>query len=258
MTVPALSVIVPTLNEERCIGQFLDRVSAFLESHGEPWEIVVVDDGSSDETVALVERSKRADARIQLFKQPHRGKGAAVRRGMLGARGAWRLMTDADLSVSPDEWAAFFDAAGKADAEVIVGSREALGSRRIGEPLARHLVGRVFNWIVRLCVLPGLQDTQCGFKLLRADAAQDVFPHVTTDGFAFDVELLFLARRAGFRVREVGVVWVCRKDSRVSISRGAAAFVDVLRIQLNAWRGSYRSLHERRAVASTGNKDHAS
>jgi dolichyl-phosphate beta-glucosyltransferase len=106
-----------------------------------------------------------------------------------------------------------------------------------------------------LCVLPGLQDTQCGFKLLRADAAQGVFPHVTIDGFAFDVELLFLARRAGFRVREVGVVWVCRKDSRVSISRGAAAFVDVLHIRFNAWRGSYGPLHERQAVASTGNKD---
>ena len=258
MTVPALSVIVPTLNEERCIGQFLDRVSAFLESHGESWEIVVVDDGSSDGTVALVERLKEMDPRIQLFKQPHRGKGAAVRRGMLGARGAWRLMTDADLSVSPDEWASFLGTAANTGAEVIIGSREAAGARRIGEPVSRHLVGRVFNWIVQLCVLPGIHDTQCGFKLLRADAAQTVFPHVTTDGFAFDVELLFLARRAGFRLREVGVVWVCRKDSRVSIGRGAAAFVDVLRIRLKDWRGSYRSVHDRRAVASTGHEDRAS
>lgn len=258
MTVPALSVIVPTLNEERCIGQFLDRVSAFLESHGEPWEIVVVDDGSSDGTVALVERSKRADSRIQLFKQPHRGKGAAVRRGMLGARGAWRLMTDADLSVSPDEWASFLGAAANTGAEVIIGSREAAGARRIGEPVSRHIVGRVFNWIVQLCVLPGIHDTQCGFKLLRADAAQIVFPHVTTDGFAFDVELLFLARRAGFRAREVGVVWVCRTESRVSISRGAAAFVDVLRIRLNAWRGVYAPFEVKHRIAPSGDKDAAS
>jgi glycosyltransferase involved in cell wall biosynthesis len=257
MTIPALSVIVPTFNEERCIREFLERVSAFLESQELMWEIVVVDDGSSDQTVARVEHAKEADARIRLLTQPHRGKGAAVRKGMLGALGAWRLMTDADLSVAPDEWATFLGAAVGTDAEVIVGSREAAGSRRIGEPLSRHLIGRIFNWVVRLFVLPGIQDTQCGFKLLRADAARDVFPHVITDGFAFDVELLFLARRAGFLVREVGVVWVCRKDSRVSVSRGAAAFVDVLRIRLNAWRGAYRSVHKRQAVASTGNKDHA-
>ena len=241
MSAPALSVIVPTLNEEACIEGFLEQVSRFLESRGPSWEIVVVDDGSSDGTVALVERRMAADRRIRLVPQPHRGKGAAVRRGMLAAQGEWRLMTDADLSVSPAEWAAFLDAAAASGAEVVIGSREAPGSRRIGEPVARHLIGRTFNWVVRLFTLPGIHDTQCGFKLLRADVAQRVFPHVSLDGFAFDVELLFLSRRAGFRVREVGVVWVCRKDSRVSIRRGAAAFGDVLRIRLNAWRGFYSS-----------------
>ncbi|HEY5616598.1 MAG TPA: dolichyl-phosphate beta-glucosyltransferase [Vicinamibacterales bacterium] len=258
MTAPTLSVVVPTLNEARCIERFLEQVSRFLESRGRPWEIVVVDDGSQDETVALAERWSAADSRIRLLRQPHRGKGAAVRRGMLAAQGAWRLMTDADLSVSPDDWAVFLDTAAATDAEVLVGSREAPGARRIDEPMARHVIGRVFNWVVRVFLLPGLQDTQCGFKLLQADAAQRVFPYVTTDGFAFDVELLFLARRAGFRVREVGVVWVYRKDSRVKFSRGAAAFADVVGIRLKAWRGLYRTFHEHRAVTPTGDKDAAS
>jgi hypothetical protein len=176
---------------------------------------------------------------------------------MLAAQGDWRLMTDADLSVSPTEWAAFLDAAAASGAEVVIGSREAAGSRRIGEPVARHLIGRTFNWVVRLFALPGIHDTQCGFKLVRADVAQRVFPHVTLDGFAFDVELLFLSRQAGFRVREVGVVWVCRKDSRVSMRKGAAAFGDVLRIRLNAWRGHYRAAPISQAASPGGDKDGA-
>ena len=255
MAVPALSIIVPTLNEERGSEQFLDRVTRFLESGGRPWEIVVVDDGSTDATVTLVERRMAADSRIRLLRQEHRGKGGAVRRGMLGAQGAWRLMTDADLSVAPDVWPEFLDAAWKTEAEVIVGSREAPGSRRIGEPARRHVIGRIFNWLVRLFVLPGIQDTQCGFKLVRADVAREVFERITIDGFAFDVEVLFLARRAGFHVREVGIVWVCRRDSRVSVGRGAAAFADVLRIRLNAWRGVYDVGAGRRPVAAARDKD---
>lgn len=257
MTTPALSVVVPTLNEERCIDDFLQRVSQFLLSRPHSWEIIVVDDGSTDATVASVERWTASDPRIRLVKQLHRGKGAAVRRGMLAARGAWRLMTDADLSVSTESWGAFLDAAERAGAEVVVGSREASGSRRIGEPFSRHVIGRVFNWIVQLVAVPGVSDTQCGFKLIRSDVAESVFPHVTTDGFAFDVELLFLARRAGYRIHEVGVVWICRRDSRVRISRGAAAFVHVVNIRLNAWRGRYQPARAESA-ASADDKDVAS
>ena len=251
MTRPALSIVVPVLNEERCIGDFLQRVTEFLGSRERSWEVVVVDDGSTDGTVAAVAQWT-VDTRIRLLKESHRGKGAAVRRGMLAAAGSWRLMTDADLSVPPDEWGKFLDTAEAGDAHVIVGSREAAGARRIGEPLARHLIGRVFNWVVQLAAVPGVDDTQCGFKLIRGDAADAIFPHVTTDGFAFDVELLFLARRAGYRIREVGVVWICRRDSRVRISRGAAAFLHVLNIPLKAWRGRYNSV---RAGAVPGDHD---
>ena len=196
MTAPALSVVVPTLNEEGCIDEFLERVSRFLQSRASSWEIIVVDDGSDDATVARVEQRIAVDPRVRLVRQQHCGKGAAVRRGMLAAQGAWRLMADADLSVSPDDWSVLLDAAAeRSPAAVIAGSREAPGARRIGEPLTRHLIGRVFNSIVQLLVLPGIEDTQCGFKLLSADAARTLFPHLTIEGFAFDVELLFLARR---------------------------------------------------------------
>jgi dolichyl-phosphate beta-glucosyltransferase len=255
MPTPALSVVVPTLNEESCIEQFLERVSRFLESQHVAWEIVVVDDGSRDATVALVERAVSNDSRIRLLRQPHRGKGAAVRRGMLAAQGAWRMMADADLSVAPEDWKALLDASRQADAEVIVGSREAAGAQRIDEPMKRHLIGRVFNSLVQLLLLPGVDDTQCGFKLFRADVIVSVFPRVTVEGFAFDVELLFLARRAGFRIREVGVVWVCRRDSRVRFSRGAAAFGDIVGIRLKAWRRGYEDLPRRHPLPRTGDED---
>lgn len=240
MNVPALSVVVPALDEERCIESFLDRVSRCLDSWGFAWEIVVVDDGSRDGTVGRVERWAQSDGRVRLLRQPHGGKGAAIRRGMLAARGSWRFMADADLSVAPDDWAVFLDAIRDADpADLIVGSREAPGARRIGEPLSRHLIGRLFNRIVQACAVPGLNDTQCGFKVLNEAAAAALFPHVTVEGFAFDVELLFLARLGGFRIREVGVVWTCRRDSRVRLSRGAAAFADVARIRWRQFRGRY-------------------
>ena len=255
MTTPDLSVVVPTLNEQSCIEQFLGRVSSFLESRGGSWEIVVVDDGSDDATAALVERAMAADPRIRLLTQPHRGKGAAVRRGMLAAQGAWRMMADADLSVAPGDWNALLDASRQGDAEVIVGSREAVGAQRIDEPMKRHLIGRVFNALVQLLLLPGVEDTQCGFKLFRADVIVMICPRVTVEGFAFDVELLFLARRAGFRIREVGVVWVCRRDSRVRFARGAAAFADVVGIRLKAWRRVYEDFPRRHAVPHTGDED---
>jgi dolichyl-phosphate beta-glucosyltransferase len=237
----ALSVVVPVLNEQAIIDEFLERVSRVLQSRTPSWEIIVVDDGSSDETVLHVERWMQREPRIRLLRQPHRGKGTAIRQGMLAASGEWRMMADADLSVAPEDWYAFFDAAAQPDAaDVIIGSREAPGARRVGEPLMRHLIGRVFNGFVQLLAVRGINDTQCGFKLFRGDAAVALFPHVTIEGFAFDVELLWLARRTGFSILEVGVVWVCRRDSRVRVGRGAAAFADVARINLRHLRGRYR------------------
>ena len=245
-TRPAISVVVPTLNEEGCIESFLERVSREMSARGVSWEIVVVDDGSADRTAAIVERWASNDSRIRLLRQAHGGKGLAVRNGMLAANGMWRFMADADLSVAPENWSVLLDAAlrpaaGDA-ADVIVASREAAGARRIGEPVARHLIGRAFNWIVWIFALRGIRDTQCGFKLFSDTAATTVFPHLAIEGFAFDVEALFLARQAGFTIREAGVVWICRTDSRVRLWRGAAAFADVVRIRWRHLRGRYHDL----------------
>jgi dolichyl-phosphate beta-glucosyltransferase len=241
--IASLSVIVPVLNEEDCIEHFLEQVSRRLDAWGLAWEIVVVDDGSDDGTVVRVENWAAAEPRVRLVRQDHGGKGAAIRSGMLAAQGSWRFMADADLSVAPDDWSVFLDAAREPDAaDVIVGSREAPGAERIGETLARHLIGRAFNRLVQVLAIRGLNDTQCGFKLLSAEAAVMLFPHLTVEGFAFDVELLFLARRSGFRIREVGVVWTCRRESRVRVSRGAGAFLDLVRIRWRAWRGRYARL----------------
>jgi dolichyl-phosphate beta-glucosyltransferase len=237
---PILSVVVPAFNEEASIGRTLNELGAYLDRLAVAWELIVVDDGSTDATVAIVEQAAAADPHIRLIRGGRGGKGAAIQRGMLEARGAWRFMADADLAMPPDNLDRFLDAVATAPApHIVIGSREAPGSLRVGEHWLRHLIGRVFNAHVRLFALPGIRDTQCGFKLFSAAAAEALFPRLTISGFAFDVELLVLARRAGFDVREAGIVWHGRADSRVAVSRGAAAFGDVLRVRWNALSGRY-------------------
>jgi glycosyltransferase involved in cell wall biosynthesis len=237
---PVLSIVIPAFNEAASIERTLRELRNYVDRLGLAWELIVVDDGSSDRTNAIVEQAAAGDRRIRLIRGGRGGKGKAIQRGMLEARGAWRFMADADLAMPPDNLDRFLDAVGVPPApHIVIGSREAPGSRRVGEHWLRHLIGRVFNAHVRLFALPGITDTQCGFKLFSAGAAEALFPRLTISGFAFDVELLMLARRAGFDVREVGIVWHGRADSRVAVSRGAAAFGDVLRVRWNAWAGRY-------------------
>ncbi len=211
-----------------------------MDRLGLDWELIVVDDGSADSTVAIVEQAAASDRRIRLLRGGRGGKGKAIQRGMLEARGTWRFMADADLAMPPDNLERFLDAVASPPApHIVIGSREAPGSLRVGEHWLRHLIGRVFNAHVRLFALPGIMDTQCGFKLFSAEAAEALFPRLTISGFAFDVEVLVMARRAGFDLRETGIVWHGRADSRVAVSRGAAAFGDVLRVRWNALTGRY-------------------
>jgi hypothetical protein len=211
----------------------VDRLRQALSSLVPSWEIVVADDGSHDRTREIVEGVAGTDPRIRLISLPHRGKGSAIRHGLLAATGAWRFIADADLAMPPEQIQRFFDCRDRTGAALVIGSREAAGSERVDEPVTRHLIGRAFNWLVRVVAVPGITDTQCGFKLLSAAAAETICPHMTIDGFAFDVEMLALARRQGYDVREVGVTWHGDQESRVAFGRGAAAFGDVLRI---AWR----------------------
>ena len=257
---PTLSVVIPALDEEQCIADSIHRLRAYLDTTGFTWELIVVDDGSEDRTVSIVQGVCSADRRVRLMPGTRQGKGAAVRRGMLAARGAWRFMADADLSMPPDNIGRFFAALANAEtsSHVAIGSREAPGARRIGEPWTRHAIGRLFNLAVQAVAVPGIRDTQCGFKLFSAEAVEALFPRLTIDSFAFDVELLFLAQRAGAAVREVGIEWHCRLDSRVSARRGAQAFIDVLRVRWNAWRGRYRGLDQLGRTAPRGPLNHVS
>ena len=229
---PFLSIVVPAYNEEAVIGRFIESVRADVERSGLTWEVIIVDDGSADRTTRIVREAGAGDQRLRLIEAPHRGKGAAVRQGLLAARGQWVLMADADLSMPWDNLSRFLDAAAERDGpQIVIGSREAPGAQRIGESWSRRMSGRVFNTLVRLFAVPGVRDSQCGYKMLSADAVAALAPRLTIDGFAFDVELLYLARLAGFRIREVGITCHCRQDSRVRVRAGIASVFDVIRMR---------------------------
>lgn len=228
-----LSVVIPAYNEARRLGATLDRIAAYLGERGVEHEIVVVDDGSTDPTAELV--AAHPAPGLRLLRQPaNRGKGAALRAGVAATAGERVLLTDADLS-TPIAEIERLEPRLAAGADLVLGSRAAPGARiDLHQPFYRELMGKTFNRIIRLLGVRGIRDTQCGFKLLRGEAARDLFPRLTIDGFAWDVELVWLARRRGWRVEEVGVSWADSADSRVHPVRDSAAMLrDVMRMR---WR----------------------
>ena len=238
---PRLSVVIPMYNEEERIGASLERILAYLEKQGYAWEILPVDDGSTDGTREVVRRiaARQPSRRIRLVVEEHRGKGHAVRSGMLKARGESILFTDADLS-TPIEEVERFLAGVEQGYDIVIGSREAPGARRHEEPLRRHLVGRVFNYLVRALTVKGFHDTQCGFKLFSRRAARALFPRQTVDRFSFDVEILYLAQKSGLRILELPVQWYYGPSSTMRVGRdGLRMGLDVLRVRYLAWRGAY-------------------
>jgi glycosyltransferase involved in cell wall biosynthesis len=239
MPPPALSIVVPAFNEEARIAKTIAAVIGEIDRLAVTGELLVVDDGSTDRTASIVETASAADARVRLIRAAHAGKGATVRRGMRAAHGERRFLADADLSTPIAEITRFLDAMERTGADLVIGSREADGAARLGEPWSRHIIGRAFNWAVKLLVLSGINDTQCGFKLFSARAADTLFASQRLDGFGFDVEILFLARRAGFDIREIPVTWVYARDSKVGVASGARGFVDILAVRLNQLRGLY-------------------
>jgi glycosyltransferase involved in cell wall biosynthesis len=235
MDAPHLSLVIPAYNESHRLPATLQRSIEFLNQWGASWELVVVDDGSTDDTPGIVERMGESNPHVRLIRNEHGGKGSAVRTGMLGARGRWRFVADADQAMDLSDLTRFFEP----PVDVAVGSREARGAKRIDEPAWRHVLGRIFNWYVRLLAVPGIHDTQCGYKLFSADAARTLFSISRLDGFAFDVEVLYLARRAGMTIREVPIVWRHRRGSRLHMRGGVAAFLQVLVIRWNDMLGRY-------------------
>ena len=236
MTDLALSVVIPAYNEAARLPPTLERVRAYLAQSGLSHEILVADDGSTDATAEIA----RASGATVLGGGENRGKGHATRRGMLAARGARRLMTDADLS-TPIEDLALLMARLDEGYDVAIASRALAGARiEVRQPAYREGMGRLFNLLVRAVAVPGLHDTQCGFKLFTAAAAEQAFGPARLDGFSFDVETLFIARRRGLRIAEVPVTWRNDAASRVGPLNGFRAFADLGRIRVNAWRGRYR------------------
>ena len=228
-----LSVVIPAYNEESRIGSTLEQVIGFLSAQPYSWEVLVADDGSTDSTNRLVADLAQTQPSLRLLGLKHRGKGWAVGHGMLQANGAYRLLCDADLSV-PIEQVDRLLPPQVENVDIAIGSREVLGARRIGEPPRRHLMGRIYNALVRLIAVPGLQDTQCGFKCFRQEVVPDLFQRQTMQGFAFDVEILFLALKSGIKVQEVPIDWYYRDHSKVRTLRDSLAMsLDLLKIR---WR----------------------
>ena len=243
MDQPFLSVIVPVFNEERRIGDAIQQLVGHLSQKPYTWEIVVADDGSEDGSAAAVAEAAAGDERVRVVRLDHSGKGGAVRGGMLAARGQWRFMCDADLSMPVEQIDRFLPNDSAPDFDIGIGSREAPGSRRHSEPLARHLMGRAFNLTAQALAVRGLNDTQCGFKMYRGSLVPDLFGRQRLVGFGFDVELLFLARKAGARVEEIGIDWYYQSGSKMTLLRGARGFLDILLVRWNHLRGRYRADH---------------
>lgn len=232
MTAPALSLVIPAYNEEKRLPVSLARIADWIGSRTPaiPVEVLVVDDGSTDRTAAVAEKTAAGlglTARVVRFPE-NRGKGAAVRAGVLESAGEHVLVTDADLSTPIEE----------VDKLLAAGAPVAIGSRGVDatlvkqrQPLFRVASGKIFNLLVRVLAVSGIRDTQCGFKLFRKDAAREVFSRATVDRFAFDVEALLLARRLGYAIAEVPVLWFNSPDTRVGLGGGLEAFAALFRIR---------------------------
>lgn len=228
-----LSVVVPCFNEAARLPASIASAKAYLTASGREFELILVDDGSRDRTADVIAAAARADGAIRAVTLGrNRGKGRALAEGVTQSRGRLVLVSDADFS-SPIDELGKLERALDDGADVAIGSRAAPGTREVDQPVHRRLVGRAFNAAVRTVLLPDLRDTQCGFKLFRGDVARDLFGRLATDGFAFDVEILYRARRGGYRVSEVPVRWINSADTRVRVFRHSSEMlVDLVRIRL--------------------------
>jgi len=237
---PFLSIVIPAFNEAGRISSTLQQVGDYLTSQDYTWEVLVVDDGSTDNTAVLVEEYSRQHDGFALLRVPHGGKGWAVKHGMLQAKGEYRFMADADLAM-PIEQLSLFLSSKVLDYDIAIGSREASGARRVGEPSLRHIMGRVYNFLIRIFLLPGLMDTQCGFKCYKGDVARELFPLQRLPGWGFDMEVLFLARKRGFSIHELPIEWHYRSESKVRPVRDSLAMTwEILRVRWHNLKGLYR------------------
>ena len=231
---PRLTVVIPAYNEEKRILDTLGRVHDHLASQDYTSEILVVDDGSIDDTLHVVQGFADEHSSVRtLHHEPNRGKGYAVRAGVLSARGENVLICDADLATPIEELDSFWKHL-SAGADIVIASRALADSRLVQrQPPYREFAGRMFNFLVQVLAVPGIHDTQCGFKLVRGEVGRHVFALCTLNGFSFDIEMLHIALRLGYRIAEVPVAWYHRPGSKVRMLRdGPAMLMDLLRMRV--------------------------
>ena len=236
---PLLSLIIPAYNEGRRLPETLPLVIGYVKEQSFEVEVIVVDNNSSDDTKEIATKFAKEYPFLFVLSEPIQGKGAAVRRGMLSARGEYLFMADADLSMPVAEVSKFLPPQLNGF-DVAIGSREVKGAVRYDEPAYRHFMGRIFNLVVKTIAVTGFQDTQAGFKCFRQPVALDVLSCQQIDGWAFDVELLFIAKKQGYNIVEVPINWYFRANSRINPLQDAfQMFREVLRIRNNNRLGLY-------------------
>lgn len=247
---PFLSIVIPAYNELDNLNKgILDDADCYLKTKKYKWEVIIVDDGSTDGSAEKISFWIKSHPGWNLIKNPHQGKAASVKTGIIKSKGGYILFTDFDQATPLSEVEKLLPFI-KKDYQITIGSREVKGSERLNEPWYRHLMGKAFNFAVQIIAIGGIHDTQCGFKLFTAQAAKDLFNSLVVYGNgvekqaftgAFDVELLYIAQKRGYRIAEVPVSWKYVKTVRVNPIRDSIRmFLDVLRIRLTDLSGGYR------------------
>lgn len=228
---PFLSIILPAHNEEQRLPQTLLEIDQFISEHDWQVEIVIVENGSRDQTLEIAREYASSHANVVVLHEDRPGKGLAVKLGMLAASGDFRFFCDVDFSMPIDQIPRFLPPT-LTGVDIAIGSREAKGSIRYNEPFYRHFIGRLFSYLVWFLVLPGINDTQCGFKCFTAEATQHLFPLQTVHDWAFDVEILAIAKKMGYKIVEVPIPWYYSSQSKVNVVKDLMQTTrDVLKVR---------------------------
>ena len=236
---PFLSILFPAHNEELRLPDSLLKADDFIKKQSYPCELIIIENASVDATLSIAQTFARAHDYVRVIREELPGKGRAVQKGMLQAKGTYRFICDVDLSMPIEEIAHFLPPE-RGDFDIAIASREARGAVRYDEPFYRHVVGRVFNSLVRILTLPELNDTQCGFKCFTAEAAETLFPKMTIYGWTFDVEILAIARQMKLRTIEVPIPWYYKPHSKIHVMHDSVHMaLDLLLIRRNLRRGVY-------------------
>lgn len=241
---PLLSIIIPALNEERRLPPSLEKIDAFLKTQPFSAEVIVVDNGSKDRTAEIVRDFSVEHPYVRLIQLKERGKGRAVKAGMLDAKGDYRFICDTDLSMPIEEIVKFLPPHSDGY-DISIATREGKDARRIDEPEYRHFMGRVNNLIIKFTAVRGFEDTQCGFKMFNRESAEDLFGVQLMNGIGFDVEILFIAKRRGYKIREVPITWYFDPDSKIRLVQDSLNMLrEIWEIRQN-WR---KGLYEKKRV----------